>query len=129
MSIKVKESNCVYTFLLKRDLNFWDTLTMMFRILGFHIGGYEDIYLLEYNAMQSVQSQPTFRRNIWLPSSRSKNKLSKKPELCLPPAFTLIPCLVYSSILKVEVTCSSKMSSDFQRIMQRYIPEDRNLLH
>jgi hypothetical protein len=30
--------------------------------------------------MQSVKSQPTFRRNISLPSSESKNKQSKKPE-------------------------------------------------
>jgi hypothetical protein len=34
---------------------------------------YEDSYLLEYNAMWSVESQQTFWRNIWTQSSRSKN--------------------------------------------------------
>jgi hypothetical protein len=42
----------------------------------------------------------------------------------LPPAFTLISYLVYSSILKMEATCSSKMSVEFQRNTWRYIPED-----
>jgi hypothetical protein len=28
--------------------------------------------------------------------------------LCLPPAFTLVSCLAYFSILKMEVTCSPK---------------------
>jgi hypothetical protein len=35
---------------------------------------------LEYNAMQYVQSKPTFRRNISSPSSSSKNNPSKKPD-------------------------------------------------
>jgi hypothetical protein len=33
-------------------------------------------------------------------------------------------CLVYSSILKMEVTCSYEKSVDFQRPTKRYIPED-----
>jgi hypothetical protein len=37
-----------------------------------------EYYLLEYNVVQSVESQPTFRRNISPPSSGSKNKPSKK---------------------------------------------------
>jgi hypothetical protein len=50
--------------------------------------------LLGYNAMQSVESQQTFRRNMSPPSSGSKNKPSKKTEwkhvesrirLILPP--------------------------------------------
>jgi hypothetical protein len=40
---------------------------------------YEEYYLLWYNAVYSVESQPTFRRNISPPSSGSKNKQSKKP--------------------------------------------------
>jgi hypothetical protein len=39
----------------------------------------EEYCLLGYNAVQSVESHPTFRRNISPPSSGSKNKLSKKP--------------------------------------------------
>jgi hypothetical protein len=38
----------------------------------------EEYYLLGYNTMKSVESQATFRRNISPPSSRSKNKPSKK---------------------------------------------------
>jgi hypothetical protein len=38
----------------------------------------EEYHLLGYNAMWSVESQPTFRRNISPPSSGSRNKLSKK---------------------------------------------------
>jgi hypothetical protein len=33
----------------------------------------------------------------------------------------------YSSILKMEATCSSEMSIDFHRTTRRYIPEDGNL--
>jgi hypothetical protein len=73
----------------------------------------------------SVESQPTFRRNISPPSSGSKNKPSKnpEPELCLPLAFTLVSFSAYFSILKMEAICSSETSVDFQRTSQRYIPE------
>jgi hypothetical protein len=47
--------------------------------------------------------------------------------LCLPPAFTLVSCLAYPSNLKMEATCSSQTSVDFQRTTRRYIPEDRTL--
>jgi hypothetical protein len=39
----------------------------------------EEYYLLGYNAAQSVESHPTFRRNISPPSSGSKNTPGKKP--------------------------------------------------
>jgi hypothetical protein len=48
-------------------------------------------------------------------------------QLCMPPAFTLVSCLAYSSILKMEAICSSETSVDFQRTIQRYIPEDSTL--
>jgi hypothetical protein len=35
--------------------------------------------------------------------------------------------LAYSSTLKMEVTCSSETSVDFQRTTRRYIPEERTL--
>jgi hypothetical protein len=47
---------------------------------------------------------------------------------CLPPAFTLVSCLVHSSILNMQANCSSENSGDFQRTIERYIPEDRTLL-
>jgi hypothetical protein len=40
---------------------------------------FEDFYILGYNAMQPVENQTTFRRNISPASSGSKNKPSKKP--------------------------------------------------
>jgi hypothetical protein len=46
---------------------------------------------------------------------------------CLLPAFALISILAYSSTLKMEATCSSEMSVDFQ-LTTRYIPEDRAVL-
>jgi hypothetical protein len=45
----------------------------------------------------------------------------------LATCFTLVSCLAYSSTLKMEVTCSSETSVDFQRTTQRYIPKDRNI--
>jgi hypothetical protein len=38
--------------------------------------------------------------------------------------FTLDSSLAYSSDLKMEATCSSETSVDFQRTTRRYIPED-----
>jgi hypothetical protein len=47
-----------------------------------------------------------------------------------PPAacFILVSCLPYSSTLKMEATCSSKTSLDFQQATWCYIPEYRTLL-
>jgi hypothetical protein len=42
-------------------------------------------------------------------------------------SFMLVRCFSYSSTLKMEVTCSSETSVDFQRTTQRYIPEYRSL--
>jgi hypothetical protein len=39
----------------------------------------------------------------------------------------LVSCLVYSSTLKMEATCSSETSVDLQWTTRRYIPEDRTL--
>jgi hypothetical protein len=40
------------------------------------------------------------------------------------PACHLLSSLAYSSILKIEATCSSETSIEFQRIARRYTPED-----
>jgi hypothetical protein len=45
----------------------------------------------------------------------------------LATCFTLVSCLAYSLILKMEVTFSSKMSVDMQWTTWFYIPEDRTL--
>jgi hypothetical protein len=46
---------------------------------------------------------------------------------CLPPAFTLVSCSAYFSILKMEAICFFETSVDNQRTTRRYIPEDRTL--
>jgi hypothetical protein len=51
-----------------------------------------------------------------------------KPIALLVTCFTLVSCLAYSSTLKMEVTCFSETSVDFQRTTQLYIPENRILL-
>jgi hypothetical protein len=50
-----------------------------------------------------------------------------KAELCLPPAFTLVPCSAYSSTLKMEAICASETSIVFQRTTRRYNPEESTL--
>lgn len=55
-------------------------------------------------------------------------RLSRKMnQACFPPASRLIFCSAHSSNLKLEATCSSETSVDFQRIIWGYIPEDRTL--
>jgi hypothetical protein len=58
----------------------------------------DEFYILRYNAVQSVENHLKFRRNISPLSSGSKCNPSKKPaeadrkpNLCLPHAFTLVP--------------------------------------
>jgi hypothetical protein len=84
----------------------------------------ENLFLLEYNDMYCVESQPTLRRNMSTPSSGSNiNNL----KFCTPPAFTLVSCLAYSSSLKMEATCSSETSVDSKLTTWRCIPEGRTL--
>jgi hypothetical protein len=40
-----------------------------------------------------------------------------------PPLFALVSSSAYSSVLKVEATCSSETSVDCQQTTRRYIPE------
>jgi hypothetical protein len=48
-------------------------------------------------------------------------------ELGSQPAFMLISLVACSSILKMEATCSSETSIDFQQTTRRYIPGGRTL--
>jgi hypothetical protein len=78
----------------------------------------------------SAESQQKFRRNMSLLSSMSKNKPSKNPaskQMASRAAFALVSFFAYSCTLKMEATCSSETSVDFQRSTWRYIPEDRTL--
>jgi hypothetical protein len=74
-----------YYFYLKYFSSFhfltkWKHDYLLCPIWGSQSGGYEVCYFLGYNAVQSVERQPMFRRKISPPSSGSK-KPSKKPAL------------------------------------------------
>jgi hypothetical protein len=60
-------------------------------------------------SQRSVEHQPTFRRHISPPSSRRKNKPSRKSR--------------WKQI--TSSACSSETPVDLQRTTRRYIPEDR----
>jgi hypothetical protein len=46
-------------------------------------------------------------------------------EFTVVPYATPVSCLTYSSTLKMEATCSSETSVDFQRTTRPYIPDNR----
>jgi hypothetical protein len=52
------------------------TATLFITKHGWNYMGLEESYILGYNAMESVESQPTFRKNMSPPYSGSKNKRS-----------------------------------------------------
>jgi hypothetical protein len=58
-----------------------------------------------------------------------QNKRNKLLELYFSQTFTLVSCLNYFLILKMEATCSSETSVEFQRIASLYIREDGTLLN
>jgi hypothetical protein len=73
----------------------------------------------------------TDKKNPWLQlyavlSIHSKCSIYQY-SLRLPPAFTLVSCFAYYSTLKMDATCSSETSVDFQQTTRCYIPEDRTL--
>jgi hypothetical protein len=82
---------------------------MSCRIIGSDSLGFEDICLLGYEAMYSVEFQPTFRRRMQTHSSGLKSKKSKKPAL-LFACLMLVYYSAYSQTLKMEATYSSETS-------------------
>lgn len=103
----------------------WESLRRH-RISGSHSIAYEELCLLAYNVMRSIESHLMIRRNMTLPSW-SKNKPSKKPAwnwLCFLPASCWFRNCLITLTLKMAVTCSSKPSDDFQWTTEHYIPED-----
>jgi hypothetical protein len=76
--------------------------------------------------VQFVESQLTIRRNMSPLSSGSKNNPRKRP-VELVTCFTLVSCLVCFSTIKMEKTCPSETSVDFQVTILLYIPEYRIL--
>jgi hypothetical protein len=72
--------------------------------------------------VQSLESQPSFRRNMSAPLSMSKNNPRKEPAAELAGCIVLVSFFAYSMVLKMSVTRSSETSADFHRITRRYIP-------
>jgi hypothetical protein len=62
------------------------------------------------------------------PCSPLTVRRNMSPTSACHPAFTLVSCSAYSSILKMEATCSFETSVDFQQTTRRYILEDSTLL-
>jgi hypothetical protein len=91
--------------------------------------GFEEFYLLGYNAVTPCETQPTFWRvtcRLHL-QSRSISQARNQRESRWQAELCLISCLAYASNLKIEATCSSETSVDFERTTRRYIPEDKTL--
>jgi hypothetical protein len=63
------------------------------------------------------------RKNMPPPSSRLKiaSVFTVEDYVLLDACFIIVSCLAFSSALKMEATCSSEMSVDFQWITRRLI--------
>jgi hypothetical protein len=73
-----------------------------------------------------------FWRNILVPSSGSKSKLSKTParsKALLATFFFLVSCLVYSLAQKMEVICSSEIMVAFYQTTWYYNSEGTTLYY
>jgi hypothetical protein len=101
---------------MRRKYIFCDIDKCMLNVLDQTAKGGEAFYRPGCKAVKSVESQPTFQRNIPPPS-------------LLAICFMLACCSAYFSTLKMEAICSSETSDDSQRATWRYIPEDGTLLN
>jgi hypothetical protein len=79
------------------------------KIRGSQCGGYEDFCLLRYKAVQYVESQPMFRRNMSPPSSGSKNKPTSEPPYIQIYNWRPRHCLKWSFIILTD-TCFTPIS-------------------
>jgi hypothetical protein len=86
--------------------------------------GYEEPYLLRRNAVESIEINQRFGWTSRLHlQSRRTSQIRNQHEA----GTTKISSLAYSSTLKMEATCSSETSVDFQRATLRYITEGKTL--
>jgi hypothetical protein len=53
--------------------------------------------------------------------------MTRKPQHELIMQFMLVPCLVYSSTLKMKAICFSEIYDEFRRETRGYIREDRTI--
>jgi hypothetical protein len=77
------------------------------------------IHISEYSATRWVQISAPRLFAVF-----SQSLMQNRSSL---PAFTLVSYLAYLTTLKMEATCSSEISVDFQQTTRRYIPEARTL--
>jgi hypothetical protein len=88
------------------------------RVFTANMAMLDGLYLLQYNAVQSVENKQTFQKNMSPPTSPSKNKTSDEQMLSrcralLDTCFIPVSCLVYTSIVKIGAICSSETSVYF----------------
>jgi hypothetical protein len=79
--------------------------------------------------MQSIDSRDVPEKHIastFSVEKKAKEETSLK-QVASRTSFMLVSCLAYFSNLKMEATCSSETSVDFQRTTRRYVPEDKAL--
>jgi hypothetical protein len=76
---------------------------------------------LGFNAVYSTESQPTFWRNMPLPSSGSEDKPSK--QVLLAVLLMLVSRLDYPSTLNMVAVGTSETLADFQHNAQRRLTE------
>jgi hypothetical protein len=87
----------------------------------------ENLYLLRYNAVQSVENWSMFRSITSPPSSESNNMPGIKP--ALSPTSRWILAWHSFRDLNVRAKCSSETSFNFQLNIRYYIPEYGTLNH
>jgi hypothetical protein len=61
--------------------------------------------------------------NVMYPVARNPKFREKNMSLSSANRFMVVLCLADSSALKMEATCSTEMSVNFQQDTRRYIPE------
>jgi hypothetical protein len=85
----------------------------------------EIIFIVSQSVTESIDSW--LFTEFFFSNYPTNSRFEPNFQLCLPPDFTLLSCLVYSSTLKMEAIFSSETSLDFQRTTRLYIPVDRTL--
>jgi hypothetical protein len=91
-----------------KDFIFWDITPSSMLKVRWRFGGTCRLPLQDRRISQARNQ----RESRWQVARR-----------CLTSAFTLVSCLAYSSTQKIEATCSSETSTEFQRTTQHYVPE------
>jgi hypothetical protein len=99
------------TVIMKSSV-FWDIMPCTLLKVNWHFGGTCCLHLQGQRISQA---------------SNQQERGSKEQVALLAACFMLVTCLVYSLTLKMEATCSSKMSAEVQWNTQHYITEERTL--